>query len=175
MLKYTIGYIKRGDCVLLLNRNAPAWMGAWNDIGGKLEPGETPEEGILREIREETGIELPTARYKGTVTWEVDGSRRGGMHVFLAELPADYDYATPRGTEEGILDWKPVSWVLHPDNVGVAANLPKYLPVLLADERLYDHRCVFREGRLVRFVSVRIGEPEDASSVGKTADAHGLA
>ncbi|WJH35841.1 hypothetical protein N6H14_07935 [Paenibacillus sp. CC-CFT747] len=42
MFRYTICFIRRGNRILLLNRNAPAWMGAWNGVGGKLEPGEAP-------------------------------------------------------------------------------------------------------------------------------------
>jgi 8-oxo-dGTP diphosphatase len=58
MLKYTICFIKRKDEILLLNRNKKPNMGLWNGVGGKIETGETPFEGIIRETWEETGLLL---------------------------------------------------------------------------------------------------------------------
>lgn len=142
-LTFTIGFIKRGHSILLLNREAPAWMGMWNGVGGKIELDETPETCILREIKEETGIVLPSVTAKGMVTWkQVDGSAAGGMYAFMAEVPEDYHYETPVRQAEGILDWKDLDWVLHPDNVGVC-NLQHFLPTLLNDDEKYEHRFVY--------------------------------
>src|SRR5690625_6702387 len=120
MLKYTIGFIKKGDQILLLNREFPTWMGNWNGVGGKIEAGETPLAGILREIKEETGILLTEATYKGVVTGNVNGQREGGMYAYLAELPDIYEYPTPIIREEVILDWKTIEWILHSKNTVVA-------------------------------------------------------
>ncbi|MCZ8514528.1 8-oxo-dGTP diphosphatase [Paenibacillus filicis] len=156
MLKYTICFIKRGDELLLLNRERAPWMGIWNGVGGKLEPGETPDRSILREIREETGIELASVRFKGLVTWLTDGSRYGGMYTYLGEVAPSFPYPTPRPTEEGLLDWKAIDWILHPSNQGVAANIPLFLPLLLNDSRCYDHFCTFTGNRITQFVSNEI-------------------
>lgn len=56
MVEYTICFLKQGDKILLLNREKPQWMGAWNGVGGKIEQGETPLVSALREIKEETGL-----------------------------------------------------------------------------------------------------------------------
>jgi len=152
MLKYTIGFIKKGDQILLLNRESPAWMGNWNGVGGKIEAGETPLAGILREIKEETGILLTEAIYKGRVTWNVDGQREGGMYAYFAELPDTYEYPTPIKREEGILDWKNIDWILHPKNSGVA-NLSYFLPVLLAESAPYHHAFTYRNGHVDNFSS----------------------
>lgn len=146
--------MKRNHSILLLNREAPAWMGMWNGVGGKLTADESPMKGILREIAEETGLQLSSVSDKGAVTWVVDGSRKGGMYLFVAELASDMEYATPRGTREGILDWKRLDWILHPDNQGVAANIPYFLPLALEDSRRYEHRCTFENGRLVGVDSI---------------------
>ncbi len=156
MLKFTICFIKQKDKLLLINREYPAWMGSWNGVGGKLETGETPLACIIREVYEETGIRLNTVDYKGTVIWEFDGALTGGMYAFIAEIPEDYVYETPRKTSEGILDWKSIAWILDPENTGVAGNLPKFLPKLLNDENLYEHRCFFKNNVLTGVESISI-------------------
>ena len=51
-LKYTLCFIRRGDEILMLNREKPSWMGMWNGVGGRMEANETPKECILREVWE---------------------------------------------------------------------------------------------------------------------------
>ncbi|WP_339229006.1 8-oxo-dGTP diphosphatase [Oceanobacillus sp. FSL K6-2867] len=142
MFKYTICFIRRGDELLMLNREKSIWMGRWNGVGGKVESGETPTECILREVKEETGISLPFVHYKGTVTWGDKSQYSGGMYAYVAELPSDYTFQTPVKTEEGILDWKKVDWVLHPENSGIA-NLNYYLLRLLEEENTYEYRFIY--------------------------------
>lgn len=157
-LKFTICFIKRGNSILLLNRETPAWMGMWNGVGGKLEDGETPTECIIREIKEETGIQLTEATFKGVVTWQAtDGTGAGGMYAFIAEVPEDYTYETPVRHEEGILDWKDLDWVLHPDNVGVC-NLQYFLPTLFNDDANYEHRFVYDGDDVHNFSTIKLAE-----------------
>ncbi|MBB6732937.1 NUDIX domain-containing protein [Cohnella zeiphila] len=156
MIKYNICFIRRGDRILLLNRELPSWMGCWNGVGGKLEPGESPRDSMAREIAEETGITACRITYKGLVTWTSDGGRFGGMYLYLGELPDTYEYPTPIKTPEGILDWKKIDWILHPDNVGVTSNLPVFLRAVLEDPRCYDHHVAYRDGRLAEHRSVVI-------------------
>lgn len=155
MLKYTIGFIKKGDQILLLNREFPTWMGNWNGVGGKIEKGETPLACILREIKEETGITLAHATYKGIVSWQVDQQREGGMYAYFAELPDTYEYPTPIKRAEGILDWKNIDWILHPKNTGVA-NLSYFLPHVLNESGLYHHEFTYTDGAVERFKSTQI-------------------
>ncbi|WP_127586095.1 NUDIX hydrolase [Paenibacillus koleovorans] len=161
MLKYTICFLYASGSVLLLNRQSAPWMGRWNGVGGKLEPGETPLQGAVREIHEETGLELAESeiRYSGTVTWSIDGVTTGGMYTFVAELNDPSVLPTPTANEEGILDWKPIEWVLHPNNQGIASNLPYYLPALLDTIQPVDHHCTFEQGVLT---AVTVVEPSVA-------------
>jgi 8-oxo-dGTP diphosphatase len=146
--KYTICFIKRGEEVLLLNREKPGWMGCWNGVGGRIEEGETPRECILREVFEETGIKLDDVTDKGIVTWEVDGVMEGGMHIYLAELKDNFVFDTPKKMEEGILDWKKLSWIYHPENVGVAENIPTFLPIMISKDNRYEHFCIWENGKM---------------------------
>lgn len=153
MFKYTICFIKQGDKILLLNREKPSWMGSWNGVGGKLEDGESALDCVLREVLEETEIKLDNVRFKGLVTWIVDGAYSGGMYAFIAEIPEDFIYETPKKTEEGILDWKKIKWIFHPENTGVASNVPKFLPRMLEDEEIYEHLFVYKEDMLIKYES----------------------
>lgn len=156
--KYNICFIKRGDEILLLNREHPTWMGRLNGVGGKIQPGETPYESVLREVKEETGISLVQATFKGIVSWVADQVRTGGMILYFAELPQDVRLQTPVKTEEGILDWKKISWVLHPRNEGVTDSIPRYFPVLLKEDGCFDHHCIYQKGELISFQSIPLGK-----------------
>lgn len=68
MFNTTLCYITRGDEVLILHRvkkekdvNKDKWIG----IGGKFEDGESPEECLLREAKEEAGLKLTSWRCRG--------------------------------------------------------------------------------------------------------------
>jgi len=155
MLKYTICFIKRNDDILMLNRESAPWMGKWNGVGGKLGKDETPKECILREVKEETGMELlnQDVVYKGNVTWDIDHSRTGGMYAFMAELPDTYDYRTPVKKAEGILDWKKIDWLLNPENTGVA-NVKYFLENMLFEQGTYDYQFVYEGGEVKQFMSI---------------------
>lgn len=161
MLKYTICFIKRHDKILMLNREFPNWMGVWNGVGGKLEKDETPEACVLREIKEETGIELSNkdVTYKGKVIWEVDQFRSGGMYAFIAELPDTYDYPTPAKKAEGILDWKKIDWLLHPENAGVA-NVKYFLEQMLYEKKTYNHQFIYTGNQVEAFTSIPLEKVE---------------
>ena len=88
MLNTTLCYIERGDEWLLLHRvkkandiNHDKWIG----LGGKFLPGETPEQCVLREVREETGLTLTRYRYRGLVTFVSDRFPAEYMHLFTAQ------------------------------------------------------------------------------------------
>ena len=169
MFKYTICFIRQGSKVLLLNREKASWMGAWNGVGGHVELGETPREGILREAGEETGITLESVQFKGIVTWAVDGVITGGMYAYVAELPEDYAYETPIKTEEGILDWKELEWILHQKNVGLAANIQGSLERMLFDPACYEYRCYYAEGKLIKQQFIPLDERFEYEDANQTA------
>ena len=87
MLNSTLCYLERGDEYLMLHRikkkndlNHDKWIG----VGGKLEEGESPEDCILRETQEETGLTLTEYRYRGLVTFVSDQAPTEYMHLFTA-------------------------------------------------------------------------------------------
>ena len=59
--------------------------GKWVGVGGKFEENESPEECLLREVREETGLTLKSWQYRGVVTFVSDRWEGEYMHLFTAD------------------------------------------------------------------------------------------
>lgn len=153
MYKQTLCFIRRNDELLMLNRENKPTQGLWNGVGGKVEGNETPRECIIREVKEETNIDISTYEIidKGAVSWEVDNSYVGGLYVYLVDIEDDFDYQTPKKTDEGILDWKKVTWLLEDANLGVGEMIPRYLPNILNSEDCFNHFCVIRNKKLISY------------------------
>ena len=104
MKNTTLCYIEQDDAYLLLHRvkkqndeNHDKWIG----IGGKFEENESPEDCLLREVGEETGLRLTHWRYCGLVTFVSDRWEGEYMHLFHA----DGFEGTLRECDEGELQW----------------------------------------------------------------------
>lgn len=100
----TLCYLERGGEVLMLHRtkkegdeNRDKWIG----VGGKFEPGESPEDCLRREVREETGLTLTAWRYRGLVTFVSDVWPCEYMHLFTAHAWEGEE----RPCDEGDLRW----------------------------------------------------------------------
>ena len=84
----TLCYIEREDRYLMLHRtrkeqdeNKDKWIG----IGGKFEGDESPDECLLREAKEETGLTLTSWKCRGVVTFLCDGIEGEFMYLFTAD------------------------------------------------------------------------------------------
>ncbi len=88
MKNTTLCYIERDGCYLMLYRNKKKNdpnAGKWVGIGGKFEPGETAEECVLREVREETGFILTSYKFLGVVEFRNDAWEDEDMYLYLAD------------------------------------------------------------------------------------------
>lgn len=68
----TLCYLQRGGKTLMLHRDKrehDIHKGKWNGLGGKFQPGETPEECVVREVREESGLVVTEPELKGFLTF----------------------------------------------------------------------------------------------------------
>ena len=110
MILSTLCYIEKDGCWLMLHRvkkkndvNHDKWIG----VGGKFEEGESPEDCLLREVREETGLTLTEYRFRGLVTFVSNEAPTEYMHLFTA---GGYT-GTLRDCDEGTLEWVPIGQV----------------------------------------------------------------
>lgn len=106
----TLCYIEKDDCYLMLHRvkkavdiNKDKWIG----IGGHLEEGESPEECLVRETREETGLELTDYSLRGVITFVTDSYPTEYMFLYTA---AGFS-GTLLSCDEGDLEWVPIKEV----------------------------------------------------------------
>ena len=113
----TLCYMERGGEYLMLHRtkkendeNRDKWIG----VGGKFEPGESPEDCLRREVREETGLTLTRWRYRGLVTFISDVWPCEYMHLFTA---TGWTGRIREDCDEGVLEW------IHRDRL---AALPQW-------------------------------------------------
>lgn len=102
----TLCYIEKDDKYLMLHRvkkendvNHDKWIG----VGGKFEEGETPEECLLREVKEETGLTLTAYRFRGIISFISDEWENEYMHLFTA---TEYE-GEITDCDEGELVWIP--------------------------------------------------------------------
>lgn len=111
----TLCYVEREDSYLMMHRiskkndaNKDKWIG----IGGHFEEGESPEECLLREAREETGLILEKFRFRGIVTFVSDVWETEYMCLYTAEFPerSGENSVLPK-CREGVLEWVPKSGI----------------------------------------------------------------
>lgn len=102
----TLCYIEKDDCYLMLHRikkqndiNKDKWIG----IGGHFESGESPEECLLRETQEETGLTLTSYRFRGIITFLCDDI----TDYYMCLYTADGYTGTLKDCSEGTLEWVP--------------------------------------------------------------------
>lgn len=105
MLNTTLCYITRGNEVLMLHRvkkkhdiNHDKWIG----IGGKFEGQESPDECLLREAMEETGLRLTSWQCRGVVTFLTENPQDG---EFMYLFTADGFQGELKECDEGDLKW----------------------------------------------------------------------
>lgn len=100
----TLCYIEKDGKYLMLHRtvkkndvNKDKWIG----VGGHFEKGESPEECLLREVKEETGYTLVSWRYRGIVTFLYGED----VTEYMSLYTADSFTGEPTDCDEGILEW----------------------------------------------------------------------
>ena len=110
--------IHDGDRVFATQRGYGPWKDYWEFPGGKIEAGETPEEALIREIREELGAEIAIDSYLTTVEYDYPEFHLH-MLCYLAHVQSGRltlkEHEAARWLKEDELDtvrWLPADWIV---------------------------------------------------------------
>lgn len=106
----TLCYIEAEGKYLMLHRVAKEKKddpnaGKWIGVGGHFEDGESPEECMLREVYEETGLTPASWKQRGIITFVSDQWETEYMHLFTAELSEEDEGIELPDCDEGKLAW----------------------------------------------------------------------
>lgn len=144
MLQTTLCYLEKDGKYLMLHRtakdkdiNKDKWIG----VGGKFEPGETPEECLLREVYEETGLTLESYRFRGILTFRCDGAEE---YIFL--YTADRFSGTLRECDEGELCWVDIEAV---NGLNLWEGDRRMFALLKEQTAPFSLKLCYENGRLV--------------------------
>ena len=148
MRNTTLVHLERDGCYLMLHRirkerdeNRDKWVG----IGGKFEPGESPEDCALREVLEETGLTMHSWRYRGIVTFVSDEWGTEYMHLFWSD---DFT-GTLRDCDEGELEWVDKQRILR---LPIWEGDRIFLRLLDTDEPFFSLKLCYSGDRLTAAV-----------------------
>jgi 8-oxo-dGTP diphosphatase len=141
----TLCYLFNGNKVLMINRNKrenDMHLGKWNGLGGKFNPGETPEECVVREVYEESGLLIKNPELKGFLTFPAfDDEEDWYVFVFTAKEFS----GQLRESDEGELEW--IAWEK-------IFNLPlwegdKYFLEWLNQDRFFSAKFIYKNSKYI--------------------------
>ena len=141
----TLCYLIKDGQWLMLYRNAGKQDGneeKWIGVGGHFEEGESPEECMLREVREETGLALTSYAFRGIVTFVSDCQETEYMFLYTA----DGWKGTLGACDEGTLSWVPEAQVM---NRPLWEGDRVFLRLLQTDAPFFSLKLVYHGEQLV--------------------------
>ena len=149
MKNTTVCYIEREGQYLMLHRvkkendmNKDKWIG----IGGKFEEKESPEDCILREVKEETGLSLTRYRYRGIITFVLEPWETEYMHLFTAD---EFTGEMRTDCPEGNLAWIGKKELLQ---LPLWEGDKIFLRLLDEDAPFFSLKLVYDDGNLISAV-----------------------
>jgi 8-oxo-dGTP diphosphatase len=132
----TLSFITHGDHILLMKRGTHKriFPGHYNGLGGHIERDEDPYQSAIREIQEESGLDVVNVRYRGTT--HIDAGNEMGIILFI--FTAEATQLEVIGNEEGTLEWLHLPTLLAEIEQGngtrlLVEDLPILLPMLFGD------------------------------------------
>lgn len=138
----TLCYLERNGCYLMMNRDRKQHdenAGKWIGVGGHMEAGESPEECIVREVREETGAELKSFRLRGILTFILPDW--GDELTFL--YTGEVDGEVLQACDEGSLAWIPKDHVM---DLSLWEGDRVFLPLLMSSEACFSVKLIYAPG-----------------------------
>jgi len=143
----TLCYVKNDGHTLMIYRNKKEndyHQGKWNGLGGKFEPGESPEDCVIREIKEESGLLIKKPRMCGFINFPLFDTVND-WSVFL--FTADNFEGELIDSPEGKLEW-------IPDDKLLELNLwdgDKIFIPWLFQEKFFSAKFEYENGKMTKY------------------------
>ena len=140
----TLAYLKRDGKTLMLEKGRGYQIGKFNGLGGKFDKAETPEECVIREVREESGFVVKSMQLKGFITFpNFDGDNDWFVFIYVVD-----DFSGEMiASDEGKLHW------IDDDKV-IAQNIwpgdKVFLP-WLAQSKIFSAKFNYKDGEFVDY------------------------
>ena len=117
-IRRTLLFLRSGDQILLALKKRGFGMGRWNGAGGKLEPGETIEQALVRESVEEIGVTPTNWTAVGQLDFVQDAETADPWHMFVYAYIADAWEGEPTESEEMMPKWFHIEDIPYQDMWG---------------------------------------------------------
>ena len=141
----TLCYIEKENNYLMLHRTSKKKDGnkdKWIGIGGHFEKGESPEECLLREVKEETGLELTSYQFRGIVTFISDEWPDEYMCLYTADR-----YTGDIGNcDEGELVWVEKEKIM---DLNIWEGDKIFLKLLMENQPFFSLKLEYKGDKLV--------------------------
>ena len=144
----TLCYIEKENKYLMLHRTSKKKDGnkdKWIGVGGHFEKGESPEECLLREVKEETGLELTSYQFRGIVTFISDEWPDEYMCLYTADR-----YTGDIGNcDEGELVWVEKGKIM---DLNIWEGDKIFLKLLTENQPFFSLKLEYKGDKLVNTV-----------------------
>lgn len=143
----TLCYIQNDDKTLMLHRikkENDLHEGKWNGVGGKFEKGESPEDCVIREVKEETGLNIKNPKLKGIITFPEFSKNNEDFYVFVFTAN-EFNGNLIEDCPEGHLEWIKTDKILD-------LNLwdgDKYFIPLLNKPDVFSAKLIYKKGIVI--------------------------
>ena len=144
----TLCYIEKENKYLMLHRTSKKKDGnkdKWIGVGGHFEKGESPEDCLLREVKEETGLELTSYQFRGIVTFISDEWPDEYMCLYTADR-----YTGDIGNcDEGELVWVEKGKIM---DLNIWEGDKIFLKLLTENQPFFSLKLEYKGDKLVNIV-----------------------
>ena len=141
----TLCYIEKENKYLMLHRTSKKKDGnkdKWIGVGGHFEKGESPEECLLREVKEETGLELTSYQFRGIVTFISDE----WPDEYMCLYTADRYTGDIRNCDEGELVWVEKEKIM---DLNIWEGDKIFLKLLMENQPFFSLKLEYKGDKLV--------------------------
>lgn len=116
----------------------------WIGVGGHFEKGESPEDCLLREVKEETGLTLDSFDFRGIVTFVYNDEPAEYMHLFTSKNFS----GTLIDCDEGKLEWVSFEKI---NNLELWEGDKIFLKLLQKNSPFFSLKLIYNQGKLHNF------------------------